>query len=333
MFAKLLKYDMRRSMRVGIPLLIVAVCLIVVGIANNLVSCAVTDILTIDLGGTGTDTGAGTGTSPEAGSGLYVLGELVASIIIITVSFLMIISRLVDTLISVLLPITFTVMFIINLVNFYTSLLTDEGYLSFTLPVKPVTILGSKFLNASIWNLSFGFIALIGVLVTKIPTFLYSLVESIRVFGLSWEGIKAFFDGLSVVVGKDGINPLNIILTFLLVPVLYLVMILAQQSFFFFTIFLGGALAKKHKLLAGAGFSIAGYYIFGLIEQLIAWGAMILCITPLFLIDTIPPNLVANMVILILNIVLFLTTGVLLLVLVGFFALTGWLMTKKLNLP
>ena len=333
MFAKLLKYDMRRSMRVGIPLLIVAVCLIVVGIANNLVSCAVTDILTIDLGGTGTDTGAGTGTSPEAGSGLYVLGELVASIIIITVSFLMIISRLVDTLISVLLPITFTVMFIINLVNFYTSLLTDEGYLSFTLPVKPVTILGSKFLNASIWNLSFGFIALIGVLVTKIPTFLYSLVESIRVFGLSWEGIKAFFDGLSVVVGKDGINPLNIILTFLLVPVLYLVMILAQQSFFFFTIFLGGALAKKHKLLAGAGFSIAGYYIFGLIEQLIAWGTMILCITPLFLIDTIPPNLVANMVILILNIVLFLTTGVLLLVLVGFFALTGWLMTKKLNLP
>ena len=331
MFAKLLKYDMRRSMRVGIPLLIVAVCLIVVGIANNLISCAVTDILTIDLGGT--DTGAGTGTSPEAGSGLYVLGELVASIIIITVSFLMIISRLIDTLISVLLPITFTVMFIINLVNFYTSLLTDEGYLSFTLPVKPVAILGSKFLNASIWNLSFGFIALIGVLVTKIPTFLYSLVESIRVFGLNWEGIKAFFDGLSLIVGKDGINPLNIILTFLLVPVLYLVMILAQQSFFFFTIFLGGALAKKHKLLAGAGFSIAGYYIFGLIEQLIAWGTMILCITPLFLIDTIPPNLVANMVILILNIVLFLTTGVLLLVLVGFFALTGWLMTKKLNLP
>ena len=331
MFAKLLKYDMRRSMRVGIPLLIVAVCLIVVGIANNLISCAVTDILTIDLGGT--DTGAGTGTSPEAGSGLYVLGELVASIIIITVSFLMIISRLVDTLISVLLPITFTVMFIINLVNFYTSLLTDEGYLSFTLPVKPVAILGSKFLNASIWNLSFGFIALIGVLATKIPTFLYSIVESIRAFGLSWEGIKAFFDGLSVIVGKDGINPLNIILTFLLVPVLYLVMILAQQSFFFFTIFLGGALAKKHKLLAGAGFSIAGYYIFGLIEQLIAWGTMILCITPLFLIDTIPPNLVVNMVILILNIVLFLTTGVLLLALVGFFALTGWLMTKKLNLP
>lgn len=331
MFAKLLKYDMRRSMRVGIPLLIVAVCLIVVGIANNLISCAVTDILTIDLGGT--DTGAGTGTSPEAGSGLYVLGELVASIIIITVSFLMIISRLIDTIISVLLPITFTVMFIINLVNFYTSLLTDEGYLSFTLPVKPVAILGSKFLNASIWNLSFGFIALIGVLVTKIPTFLYSLVESIRAFGLNWEGIKAFFDGLSLIVGKDGINPLNIILTFLLVPVLYLVMILAQQSFFFFTIFLGGALAKKHKLLAGAGFSIAGYYIFGLIEQLIAWGTMILCITPLFLIDTIPPNLVANMVILILNIVLFLTTGVLLLVLVGFFALTGWLMTKKLNLP
>ena len=331
MFAKLLKYDMRRSMRVGIPLLIVAVCLIVVGIANNLVSCAVTDILNIDLGGT--DTGAGTGTSPEAGSGLYVLGELVASVIIITVSFLMIISRLVDTIISVLLPITFTVMFIINLVNFYTSLLTDEGYLSFTLPVKPVALLGSKFLNTSIWNLSFGFIALIGVLVTKIPTFLYSLVESIRVFGLSWEGIKAFFDGLSLIVGKDGINPLNIILTFLLVPVLYLVMILAQQSFFFFTIFLGGALAKKHKLLAGAGFSIAGYYIFGLIEQLIAWGTMILCITPLFLIDTIPPNLVVNMVILILNIVLFLTTGVLLLVLVGFFALTGWLMTKKLNLP
>lgn len=332
MFAKLLKYDMRRSMRVGIPLLIVAICLIVVGVFNNLVSCAVTDILSIDLGG-GTDTGAGSGTTPEAGSGLYVLGEVVASVIVITVTFLMLISRLIDTIISVLLPITFTVMFIINLVNFYTSLLTDEGYLSFTLPVKPITILGSKFLNTSIWNLSIGFVAIIGVFVTKIPTFLYSIVESIRLLGFNWEGIKAFFDGLSVIIGKDGINPLNIILTFLLLPVLYVVMILAQQTFFFFTIFLGGVLAKKHKLLAGAGFSIAGYYIFGLIEQLIAWGTMILCITPLFLIDTIPPNLVVNMVILILNIVLFLTVGVLLVALVGFFALTGWLMTKKLNLP
>lgn len=331
MFAKLLKYDMRRSMRVGLPLLIVAICLIIVGIANNLVNCAVTDILTLDLGGT--DTGTGPSTNPEAGSGLYVLGEVVASIIIITVTFLMLISKLIDGIVTVLLPITFTVMFIINLVNFYTSLLTDEGYLSFTLPVKPVTILGSKFLNASIWNLSLGFVAIIGVFATKIPNFLYTLAASIKVFGFNWEGIKSFFDGLSVIIGKDGINPLNLILTFLLVPVLYIVMILAQQTFFFFTIFLGGVLAKKHKLLAGAGFSIAGYYIFGLIEQLIAWGAMILCITPLFLIDTIPPNLVVNMVILILNIVLFLTTGVLLVATIGFFALTSWLMTKKLNLP
>jgi hypothetical protein len=331
MFAKLLKYDMRRSMRVGLPLLIVAICLIIVGIANNLVNCAVSDILTLDLGGT--DTGAGTGTSPEAGSGLYVLGEVVASIIVITVTFLMLISRLIDGIVTVLLPITFTVMFIINLVNFYTSLLTDEGYLSFTLPVKPVTILGSKFLNASIWNLSLGFVAIIGVFATKIPNFLYTLAASIKIFGFNWEGIKAFFDGLSVIIGKDGINPLNLILTFLLVPVLYIVMILAQQTFFFFTIFLGGVLAKKHKLLAGAGFSVAGYYIFGLVEQLIAWGAMILCITPLFLIDTVPPNLVVNMVILILNIVLFLTTGVLLVAIIGFFALTSWLMTKKLNLP
>lgn len=331
MFAKLLKYDMRRSMRVGLPLLIVAVCLIIVGFANNLVNCAVTDILTLDLGGT--DTGTGPSTNPEAGSGLYVLGEVVASIIIITVTFLMLISKLIDGIVTVLLPITFTVMFIINLVNFYTSLLTDEGYLSFTLPVKPVTILGSKFLNASIWNLSLGFVAIIGVFATKIPNFLYTLAASIKVFGFNWEGIKSFFDGLSAIIGKDGINPLNLILTFLLVPVLYIVMILAQQTFFFFTIFLGGVLAKKHKLLAGAGFSIAGYYIFGLIEQLIAWGAMILCITPLFLIDTIPPNLVVNMVILILNIVLFLTTGVLLVAIIGFFALTSWLMTKKLNLP
>ena len=332
MFAKLLKYDMRRSMRIGLPLIIIAVCLIIVGVANNLINCAITDILTIDLIGNTDPTPPSSGTGDTAAPGAEVF-EVIAGVIVLTVTFLMIISRLIDVVVSVLLPITFTVMFIVNLVNFYTSLLTDEGYLTFTLPVRPTAILGSKFLNASIWNLSIGGLAIFGVFATKIPSYLYTLVESIKLVGFKWEAVTYAFDFLSLIVGKNGLNPLNLLLTIVLLPVLYLFTIFAQQSFFFFAIFLGGVLAKKHKLLAGAGFSIAGYYIFGLIEQLIAWFAMILCITPLFLLDTIPVNLVLNLVLLIINIVLFLTIGVLFVVTVGFFALTSLLMTKKLNLP
>ena len=44
------------------------------------------------------------------------------------------------------------VMFILVFLRFYKNFYTDEGYLTFTLPVKRGTLLMSKTLNAMIWT-------------------------------------------------------------------------------------------------------------------------------------------------------------------------------------
>ncbi len=41
---------------------------------------------------------------------------------------------------------------VMNVVRFYRNLLSSEGYLMFTLPVKPITLVWSKLIVAAIWN-------------------------------------------------------------------------------------------------------------------------------------------------------------------------------------
>lgn len=43
--------------------------------------------------------------------------------------------------------------FVLLLVRFYKSMFGDEGYLTFTLPCKPDTIMNGKILNVYIWNM------------------------------------------------------------------------------------------------------------------------------------------------------------------------------------
>ncbi len=55
----------------------------------------------------------------------------------------------------------FVIVLIITLQRFYKNLLTNEGYLMFTLPVKTDSIIWSKLITASVWNiLSFIVVAL-----------------------------------------------------------------------------------------------------------------------------------------------------------------------------
>lgn len=330
MFGKLLKYDMKRTMRIGIPLLIIAAVLIVVGVFNGLFQSAMTDVLTTDL--FEEDTDINNGYYDETEEELSTFEEVLVAVLGTTIVFSMVISYVIDMGVRILLPVLFTVMFIINLVNFYISLITDEGYLTFTLPVNPVSILSSKYLNATIWNLTIGMVAVGGSFLVQLPTLLYSAISTIKLYEAAGLEIS-LLDAITSTFGVTGINLYGLLLMVFLLLVMYVFIILTQQSFFFFTIYLGGVIAKKRKLLAGAGFSIAGYYIFYIIEQIIVWIALASCIIPLFFIENISTETVINLVVLILNLVLFVTIIILMIACVGFFMITKWLMTKKLNLP
>lgn len=49
---------------------------------------------------------------------------------------------------------TLVVTFIIMIMRFYRNLMTDEGYLMFTLPVKPSQLINAKLITSLLWNIA-----------------------------------------------------------------------------------------------------------------------------------------------------------------------------------
>ena len=169
----------------------------------------------------------------------------------------------------------FLVFFIIC-AHFYRNLMTDEGYLTFTLPVKTSEIIWSKLITAMIWTLISAVI--IGLCV-------------LMFLGLSVTGSNdgaAMMDSIS-----DSIHQLfsffgtkSALLSFE-----FIMLALAGMAYSILHIYLalviGGVVSHKHKVLAGIGFyfvisiivsiitSIAQYYLgSNLIQGLNGVGAM-----------------------------------------------------------
>lgn len=59
----------------------------------------------------------------------------------------------------------FVVTFIVMLQRFYKNLLGEEGYLSFTLPVKPATHIFSKLVTSVMWYIASGIVTLISIFI------------------------------------------------------------------------------------------------------------------------------------------------------------------------
>ncbi len=317
MFAKLLKYDMKSTMRIGLPLIIAGVVLTVLGVLNGISSALVSEVIkqaSID--------------PPEwliSNDPLYAIFTIATLLLSVLLSFF-------DVIVVLILSALIIAMVVVNLVNFYKSLITDEGYLAFTLPVKPVQILTSKLLNASVWNIAVGALSLGGALITRIPNFVYQIASLFKMYNeLDME--FSLWDAIKSVIGLDGISPINIVLLLFLVVVFYLLLIIALQTFMFFTVFLGGVVAKRRKFLASAGFTVAGYYTYYMLEQILSFIIIVGCLVPLFFVDNLGGIVAANYMLLILNIILFLSSFALVFVIALFFFLTNLLMTKKLNLP
>lgn len=316
MFAKLLKHDMRSTMRVGLPLLIGAVVLVLFGIFNNLFSCFTQD-LTIKMVEWMVD-----GT----------IGERLYAALTILITLITLISNFFQSIGSIAIAATYIAMIIINLVNFYKNLITDEGYLMFTLPVRPIDILSSKLVNACIWNFAAYLIAVCGSLIQTIPTYIRTIALAIvynKELGLEVE----IWPIIQEVFGVTGINPLLIVLMFILAIAISLCIVIATPTFMFFTIYLGGVIAKKHKLLAGAGFTILGYEVYSILETIVVFFTIGCALIPVFFVNNTSGGEIINYVLIIVSIILAFTVILLIAAIILFFILTKWLMTKKLNLP
>ncbi len=131
-------------------------------------------------------------------------------------------------------------------IRFYKHFFTDEGYLTFTLPVKRSTLLLSKTVNAAIWNLAhFGVILAAMVLFAIIaippepngPFFNLIVFETIgALLSFSWETIG----GWLIVYIAEGF-------LFLFVSLIFSIILIQ------FCITFGSTVVKRAKLILSIG--------------------------------------------------------------------------------
>jgi len=202
--------------------------------------------------------------------------------------------------------------------RFYKHKFTDEGYLTFTLPVKTNHIFLSSGLNMVIWTviaflvalLMYAMIFLCGT--AQEGLFNDDILEAFSSFGIFMDGIGEEFTELM----GAGFVPL-IILNVLVAPLFSTVIAMTCVT-------LGAVVAKKHKILAIIGISYGVEMVLSILLSVVTY-------LPLFIAAIIDPSMESPMLYITLTLILtfLLQAGIT----VGGYFLSTHLMKHKLNLP
>lgn len=152
------------------------------------------------------------------------------------------------------------------LYRFYKNKFTDEGYLTFTLPVKTWQIYWSSLLNMLLWMvISLAVIAVVVSLVVLIGTATDGFINT---------DIFATLDELSYYLGQMDMDevlqwePLD---SYMAAGVLQLIQMLIAPFYGLIVpmacITMGAVLAKKHKILASFGIYYAVNFVVGIVSS------------------------------------------------------------------
>lgn len=168
-------------------------------------------------------------------------------IIIGIVLVLIIVSYLVFSILSVILIFT----------RFYKNFFTDEGYLTFTLPVKRSQLLNAKLILSTATILATGFMCIVNILT------MLSIGFADHIFTESfWQNVSHFFDSI---VKETGWYLAIYILEFFVLLVLSTIF---SSLFLFCCITFASIITKKAKILAAIGIYYAANSIFSFVLQI-----------------------------------------------------------------
>lgn len=137
---------------------------------------------------------------------------------------------------------------VVTIHRFNKNLLSDEGYLSFTLPVKAHCHVDCKMIVSLIWFALSGIVAMLSIFVLAIDQ--NTIIH-----------LQEFFAECSDAFRQIGANGVILILE----GILFLVLSVLSSTIKIYAAITVGNMSSKHKLLAGAG----AYLGFGVIEQII----------------------------------------------------------------
>ncbi len=133
--------------------------------------------------------------------------------------------------------------------RYYKNLFKDEGYLTFTLPVKTGNILLSKLISSGVWALITGVFAIIGI-------FVFLIFGTSRAF-VNTDALKFFGD----IWNAYWHNSVLTVADYIIIPVETVFVILCSIAqnilLLFLAITLGNQIAKKHKIFASVGMYFA----------------------------------------------------------------------------
>ncbi|MSS64694.1 hypothetical protein [Velocimicrobium porci] len=158
---------------------------------------------------------------------------------------------------------TFIITFFLIVYRFYKSMVTNEGYLTHTLPVTTTKLILSKLISATLWAILASIIALISILI------LYFDVTE-------FQELKHFFSSsnLQLIAEELSSNGFSFILTIIEAIVLVLITICYYILKIYAAIAIG-QLFNTQKLLA----SFAFYFVLGFITQVIS---IFIMLVPMF---------------------------------------------------
>lgn len=148
----------------------------------------------------------------------------------------------------ILIAATFVMTLIVMIQRFYKNLLGDEGYLSFTLPVKVHSHIDCKMLITLMWSVLSIVVALLSVFILAVSTNM--MKETRQIFTAIGNDFQ-HYGGMAWLVAVEAI-------AFVLVSILACTL----QIYASITV---GSYCSKHKLLAGFGAFIG----FGVVQQIV----------------------------------------------------------------
>lgn len=286
MLTKLMKYDFRSIRRFGLPMILVLAGVYVVGALNMILMNY---------------------SSMQASS-------LDAPPIWVVITLL---SSLFNMLVSLLTSGAAVAMQIIIFVDFYQTLVTDQGYLTFTLPVRPWQILMSKVICGSVWSLIISVITIVGTfgMQAVAAAGVVSFQEFEIAFAILEElmqtviGSLPFLDGMAIGAMAILLIPISLVNSLLL---------------YYMAIFFASVVSRKNRVVVAIASIFGVNFLYGILTGIV--------VAVVFLISGVVAALADNVLLMI-----ELIMGLLLIILAGttvlFFWLTKHMMEKKLNLP
>ena len=210
-------------------------------------------------------------------------------------------------------------MSILLMVRFYKHKFTDEGYLTFTLPVSSHQV----FLSAALNNLIWVIISILAIALSFLASFLIGTAGVPEMQEIQ-EILDTFGFTIETILPADLKNCLFIYILQGIVALPYSVVIVMT------CLTVGATIAKKHKILAAIGFYYALSWLSGIFNGIVS---VVLSLNNADLLDSFNQEAylqyMQNTVI---------TTGIISLVwqlalILGGYLLSTRLMSRKLNLP